>query len=81
VAAGLGQRITPALIAAAQRDLRSLHVGWVLVWLPRWTGKGVTRIGHPRHPLDYPTVYRYLAGTGFRLGYQAEGVAVYRPGG
>jgi hypothetical protein len=26
-----------------------------------------------------PVVIRYLADTGFRLDYQADGVAVYRP--
>ena len=54
-------QITPAQMAAAKRDVRSLNIGWVLVW------KG------------NPVVTRYLAATGFRLDYRADGAAVYRP--
>ena len=56
---------TPAQIAAARADLRTLNVGWLLVWLP-----------NPSHALS-----QYLSATGFRLAYQADGVSVYRPSG
>ena len=32
------------------------------------------------HHLHYGEIYRYLAATGFRLDYTADGVKVYRPG-
>jgi hypothetical protein len=76
VAASKGQPLTPARVAAARQDLRRLHVGWVLVWLPRWMGNGAGRTGHL---ISYPSVYRYLGSSGFRFDYQADGVAVYRP--
>jgi hypothetical protein len=50
-------------LAAARADLRTLHVGWVVVWLPRLS----------------PDLSRYLSATGFRLDYQADGATVYRP--
>jgi hypothetical protein len=56
---------TPAQIAAARVDVRTLHVGWLLVWLP-----------NPSHALS-----EYLAGTGFRFAYRADGVSVYQPSG
>jgi len=56
---------TPAQIAAARADLRTLHVGWLLVWVP-----------HPSQVLS-----AYLSGTGFRFAYAADGVSVYRPSG
>ncbi len=49
-------------LAAARRDSRSLHVGWVLVWRTRMP----------------PSLYSFLAGTGFRFDYRADGVSVYR---
>lgn len=54
---------TPAQIAAARADLRTIHVGWVLVWLPR--------TGH--------ALAQYLSATGFRFSYRADGASVYRP--
>ena len=60
-----GYARTPAQIAAARADLRTLHVGWLLVWLP-----------NPSHALS-----QYLSGTGFRFAYRADGVSVYRPSG
>jgi hypothetical protein len=60
-----GYARTPAQIAAARADLRSLNVGWLLVWLPD----------------PSPALNAYLAGTGFRLDYRADGAAVYRPSG
>ena len=60
-----GYARTPAQIAAARADLRTLHVGWLLVWQP-----------NPSHALS-----QYLSGTGFRFAYRADGVSVYRPSG
>jgi hypothetical protein len=76
VAVQEGQKITPARLGAARRDLRTLHVGWVLVWSQRWTFSG----GAGQQPvnLHYPQIRRFLAETGFRLDYQADGVLVYR---
>jgi hypothetical protein len=78
VAAQRGHRLTPGQLTAARQDLRSLHVGWVLVWLPH-PATARAPAAHPRHPLNYPAVYRYLRSTGFRFSYRADGVAVYRP--
>jgi hypothetical protein len=58
-----GYARTAAEIAAARADLRTLHVGWLLVWE-----------AHPGQALS-----QYLAGTGFRFAYRAGGVSVYRP--
>lgn len=71
-----GQKITPAVLAAARRDLRTLHVGWVLVWSQRWTFSGGA--GQQRVNMHYPLIRRFLAETGFRLDYQKDGVSVYR---
>ena len=60
-----GYARTAAQIAAARADLRTLHVGWLLVWLPR------SQSG----PVPVP------AGTGFRFAYRADGASVYRPSG
>ena len=75
-AARLGHPITPAQIAAARQDLRTLHVGWVLVWLHYWMAKV-----QPHYHLGYhyPAIFHYLTQTGFHLDHQADGVAVYRP--
>jgi hypothetical protein len=72
----------PAQVAAARRDLRTLHVGWVLIWLPNW----VPSFPIIRHKADQPDaadrhVMRYLAETGFKFDYRADGVLVYRPAG
>jgi hypothetical protein len=58
-----GWNPTPAQIAAARADLRTLHVGWVLVWLPK----------------PSPALSHYLSATGFRFSYRADGASVYRP--
>jgi hypothetical protein len=58
-----GRARTPAQIAAARADLRTLHVGWVLVWLPE----------------PSPALSRYLSATGFTFSYRADGASVYRP--
>ena len=76
VAAREGVRITPGQIAAAGADLRSLHVGWVLVWGYRWehaTGFHVTGGYH------YGAIFRYLGQTGFHVDFTADDVVVYRP--
>jgi hypothetical protein len=73
--ARLGQRIPPARLAAARQDLTRLHVGWVLVWTRQWMAPG-----RPHARLHYAAIARYLAATGFRLDYRADGVQVYRPG-
>jgi hypothetical protein len=62
-AAEYGKDNTPAQLAAARQDLRSLDVGWLLVW-----------------DYDKPSLFRYLASTGFTFAYRADGVLVYRPG-
>jgi hypothetical protein len=64
IAVGRGQLSTPAQLAAARLDARRLGIGWVLMW--RWGGRIL------------PTI-RYLHETGFRFGYKADGVKVYRP--
>ena len=56
---------SPAEIAAARADLRGLAVGWVLVW----------------QPASNPALTQYLAATGFRFAYSADGASVYRPAG
>jgi hypothetical protein len=60
-----GYARTPAQIAAARADLRTLNVGWLLVWQPD----------------PSPALSRYLSGTGFRFAYRADGVSVYKPSG
>jgi hypothetical protein len=79
VAVRLGDQITPAGIANARRDARKLHVGWVLVWQPRWMSK-LRRVGSRYQPdYHYPAIYSYLGQVGFHFAYQADGVVVYRP--
>ncbi len=74
VRAQQGKPITVGQIAAARQDLRTLHAGWVLVWLHRWS-----RIPHTYSHVDYNAIFRYLSQTGFHFDLQADGVAVYRP--
>jgi len=52
-------------LQAARRDLRGLHVGWILVW----------NADHPR-----ASVAQYLTSTGFHIAYRADNVTVWRPG-
>ena len=61
--AQLGNKVDQAQVAKARDDLRTLHVGWVVVWLPE-----------PGQALS-----RYLSATGFRFAYRADGASVYRP--
>jgi hypothetical protein len=75
VAAGDGARLTPGELTEARADLASLHVGWALVWTGRWAGPR----GKAQSARYYRNIDRYLAETGFRLDYTADGVKVYRP--
>jgi hypothetical protein len=77
VTAAEGRAITSAKLAAARQDLRTLHVGWVLVWTKKWTLIGATPA--ERRRLHYPDILRYVTKVGFRLDYRADGVLVYRP--
>jgi hypothetical protein len=61
--AQLGMEVGRAEVARARADLRTLHVGWVVVWLSK-----------PEQSL-----LRYLSDTGFRFAYHADGASVYRP--
>ena len=80
VAAETGKAVTPAHLAAARRDLRKLHVGWILVWLPRWNPRYPLGTTAPEPPDSFdPRVLRYLTETGSVFDYRADGVIVYRP--
>ncbi|MGH3201219.1 MAG: hypothetical protein ACRDOA_06705 [Streptosporangiaceae bacterium] len=61
--AQLGHEPGPAQVSRARADLRTLHVGWVVVWQPE-SGQALSR---------------YLSATGFRFAYRADGASVYRP--
>jgi hypothetical protein len=61
--AQLGYPVGRAQVATARADLRTLPVGWVVVWLPQ----------------PDPALSRYLSATGFRFAYRADGASVYRP--
>jgi hypothetical protein len=63
--AQLGLKVGQAQIANARADLRTLHVGWVVVWLPK----------------PGPALSQYLSATGFRFAYRGDGASVYRPAG
>jgi hypothetical protein len=80
VAAWAGKRITSGVIAAARKDLRTLHPGWVLVWLRRWEHLHRWKQLAQRPPARpyHPEIFRYLSETGFHFDLQADGVAVYR---
>ena len=58
-----GWKRTQAQIASARADLRTLNVGWVLVWLPS----------------PSPALSHYLSATGFSFAYREDGASVYRP--
>jgi hypothetical protein len=61
--AQLGHEPDPAQVSRARADLRTLHVGWVVVWQPE-SGQALSR---------------YLSATRFRFAYRADGASVYRP--
>jgi hypothetical protein len=82
VEAELDRTPTPSQVAAARRDLRTLHIGWVLIWLPSWVPSFPVKRLQPNHPNEADRhVMRYLAATGFRFDYRADSVLVYRPAG
>jgi hypothetical protein len=58
---------TPAELRAARRSARQMHIGWVLVWV---------RSVAIRQFL--PDLWPFLAASGFRFAYRADGVSVYR---
>jgi hypothetical protein len=62
--AQLGHAVGQAQVARARADLRTLHVGWVVVWLPE----------------PGPALSQYLSAVGFRFAYRADGASAYRPG-
>ena len=68
MAAQRGRRASAAEDAVARLDARRMDIGWVLVW------ENHTRLNN-RH------VIAFLTATGFRFGYRADGVMVYRPAG
>jgi hypothetical protein len=61
--AQLGHAVGRAQTAQARANVRTLHVGWVVVWLPK----------------PVPALSRYLSATGFTFAYRADGASVYRP--
>ena len=75
VRAGDGKQLTSAELAEARQDLRTLHVGWALVWQRGWAGPTSLSASI----LYYGRIRTYLAETGFALYYVADGVMVYRP--
>jgi hypothetical protein len=75
-AAQRGRPSSAAQLAAARRDAWRLDIGWVLLWS---TSKLVSRQLAARGYRNRKII-RYLAATGFRFGYRADGVSVYRPG-
>jgi hypothetical protein len=70
-AAEHGHHSTAAQRGAAQRSLRGMRIGWVLVWLHIWKTRQPTS--------RYQNVEAYLEHVGFRFDYQADGVMVFRP--
>jgi hypothetical protein len=74
-----GLPVGRAQLAAARHDLSRLDVGWVLVWTPRWTKPNSVNAWPKR--VHYREISRFLAETGFRYDYRADGVLVYRPAG
>jgi hypothetical protein len=80
VDAEVGTGISPARLVAARQDLRTLHIGWVLVWDPSWVPSfplGQIKTAHVE--AQDQRVIHFLGATGFKFDYAADGVAVYRP--
>jgi hypothetical protein len=59
-----GNQVTSAEIAAARADLRSLRIGWALVWAPS---------SHANPPVD-----AYLRAAGFRFDYRTDRALVFK---
>lgn len=77
-----GRTVAPGRLAAARRDLQTLHIGWVLIWLPNWVPSFPVARPEPARPdARDREVMRYLAETGFTFDYRADNVLVYRPAG
>jgi hypothetical protein len=77
-----GATVTPAHVALAQQDLRTLHIGWVVIWGPNWTPSfPLGHIDTKQRDRQNRRAINYLAETGFKFDYQADGVLVYRPAG
>jgi hypothetical protein len=71
---------SPSGLAAARQDLRTLHIGWVLIWLPKWVPSFPLERAHTNRPSAADKqVMTYLQETGFAFDYRADGVLVYRP--
>jgi hypothetical protein len=75
-----GATVTPAQLAAARQDLRTLHIGWVVIWGPTWTPSfPMGHINTKQRDRVNRRAIQYLEETGFKFDYQADGVLVYRP--
>jgi hypothetical protein len=59
-----GNQVSPAELAAARADLRSLGIGWALVWAPP---------SHANPPVD-----AYLRAAGFRFDYRTDRALVFK---
>lgn len=80
VSAERGGQVTGSRLAAARQDLKTLHIGWVLIWLPRWVPSFPLESAQPDRPTGRDrNVMRYLEATGFVFDYRADSVIVYRP--
>jgi hypothetical protein len=66
-----GTHSYPELLAAARAQARRMDVGWVIVW-PSDPAYDIQRYSRR-------SIRRYLAETGFRVSYRADGALVYRP--
>lgn len=81
-AAQRGRPSSAAQLGAARRDARRLDIGWVLLWgtIGKPVRSPLAARRHRHHKIARGlAVSRYLAGTGFRFGYRADGASVYRP--
>jgi hypothetical protein len=77
-----GAPVTPAQLAAARQDLRTLHIGWVVIWGPTWTPSfPLGHIDAKQRDRQNRRAIQYLDETGFKFDYRADGVLVYRPAG
>ena len=68
-----GTHSYPELIAAARAQARRMDVGWVIVWPAHYIRGGYS-------PGERHNILSYLAETGFRISYRADGALVCRPG-
>ena len=75
-AAQHGRPSSAAQLTAARRDARRLDIGWVLLWS---TSSNLVRSHLAATGHRSRKIIRFLTQTGFRFGYRADGVSVYRP--